>query len=639
MSVDTLHAPAPPQMQPDAPSQLPGGGAALHTVMGRASPAPARVSEANGKQTAQPAPATTTEASPARNDAGDLRTGTSGTQNGASSSSSASRKSPPNVRRDLHGRSPATDVLRDINECVGRLISIRTLPCPNQADSRFRDFFASDQSSTSSVTRRPDAAQNTTSSPASQPKPHQSSSATHQSANASQKPPGPGQNNEAEMTRAQSPGTAHLQPPANGVKANNRRQSAAQADSSSAIPEHLIRDVSYVPKRRGRPPAAPSNGYERVLSPVASQHMTMAADPNMEAMRMALEAVARESARAGALQAQLDRALQDVQHLRQKEQAMLAEFDHRVLRAVKHHKQQLEAALAAQQTRIEELEDRLREGGIQIKSQDADASTMVPDCDSQRTTSLSPLADIDAMKTRLPPMAPPVQTRLPPPPRSISNSPEPMSASVPPSEGTSSHKPSRRAPSLGRFETGPPLAPPQGRSTSGSGTKLPSLDHQHQHHPHVTSEKRTAADSIDHLRDRDDASSVASSERSAKRRRTSQETSHSHPHAHTYAQQLAQRPETDGFFDAARMRAYATAGAPIPEYDVQRIKLIYEEDSKGNHVCRVCTLNSASGQSVGFPVGTPEVDLVMHGVGAHPGLWHSSLSSDSLNIQQVRPAT
>ncbi|KZV80466.1 hypothetical protein EXIGLDRAFT_732768 [Exidia glandulosa HHB12029] len=635
MSVDTLHAPATPQMQPDAPSQLPGGayhgaarishqtsharedrsrspgGAALHTVMGRASPAPARVSEANGKQTAQPAPANTTEAAPARNDAGDLRTGTSGTQNGAPSSSSASRKSPPNVRRDLHGRSPATDVLRDIID-------------------------------TSSVTRRPDAAQNSTSSPASQPKPHQSSSATHQSANASQKPPGPGQNNEAEMTRAQSPGTAHLQPPANGVKANNRRQSAAQADSSSAIPEHLIRDVSYVPKRRGRPPAAPSNGYERVLSPVASQHMTMAADPNMEAMRMALEAVARESARAGALQAQLDRALQDVQHLRQKEQAMLAEFDHRVLRAVKHHKQQLEAALAAQQTRIEELEDRLREGGIQIKSQDADASTMVPDCDSQRTTSLSPLADVDAMKTRLPPMAPPVQTRLPPPPRSISNSPEPMSASVPPSEGGSSsqpHKSSRRAPSLGRFETGPPpLAPPQGRSTSGSGTKLPSLDHQHQHHPHVTSEKRTAADSIDHLRDRDDASSVASSERSAKRRRTSQETSHSHPHAHTYAQQLAQRPETDGFFDAARMRAYATAGAPIPEYDVQRIKLIYEEDSKGNHVCRVCTLNSASGQSVGFPVGTPEVDLVMHGVGAHPGLWHSSLSSDSLNIQQVRPA-
>lgn len=57
-----------------------------------------------------------------------------------------------------------------------------------------------------------------------------------------------------------------------------------------------------------------------------------AADQNMEGMRMALDAVARESARAGALQAQLDRALQDVHHLRQKEQAMLGEFDHRVAR-------------------------------------------------------------------------------------------------------------------------------------------------------------------------------------------------------------------------------------------------------------------------------------------------------------------
>jgi hypothetical protein len=52
----------------------------------------------------------------------------------------------------------------------------------------------------------------------------------------------------------------------------------------------------------------------------------------MDAVRMALEAVSRESARAGALQAQLDRALQDVAHLRAKEAAVMKEFDARVER-------------------------------------------------------------------------------------------------------------------------------------------------------------------------------------------------------------------------------------------------------------------------------------------------------------------
>lgn len=40
---------------------------------------------------------------------------------------------------------------------------------------------------------------------------------------------------------------------------------------------------------------------------------------------------------------------------------------------------------------------------------------------------------------------------------------------------------------------------------------------------------------------------------------------------------------------------------------------------------------------MGFPVGTPEVDLVMHGVGAHPGLWHSPMASETLlNSQAAR---
>lgn len=165
----------------------------------------------------------------------------------------------------------------------------------------------------------------------------------------------------------------------------------------------------------------------------------------------------------------------------------------------------------------------------------------MPDTDSQRTTSLSPP---DGTKARLPVM--PVQT----------SSPEPKSASLPPSDSSSSSRSSAR---LGRFETG------QGRSTSGSGTKL----------EHVKSEKRPAAGtarSVSHivsLTATDHETASAGSARSAKRRRTS--------------------PDSDGFFDVARMRAYATAGAPIPEYDIQRIKLIYEEDAKGNNVCRVCS--------------------------------------------------
>lgn len=408
------------------------------------------------------------------------------------------------------------------------------------------------------------------------------------------------------MRPISSPAQAPTASQANTVKSSSRRQQAPPAENGNGIPEHLIRDVSYVPKRRGRPPAAPTNGYERVLSPVAP---SPAAPPesHTEALRMALETISRESARAGALQAQLTRALEDVQHLRAKEQAMLTEFEHRVARAVKHHQQKFDATLATHRARIEELEERLSLAEGSHLKHDADSQTVVPDNDSQRTTSLSPMTTEDAAKALLSAKHPHLHRR-PLRPQSRSASPaqrSPTEAMAPPSRPNSrqSHASSvipansTHVPrvSMGRF---PADVSHPGNTFAGAHDKRP-------------------ADCMD--ASRDDASSVAGSDRSAKRRRTASGSS---------AADRAPPAQVAASSDPiARMRAHVAGGAPVPEYDLHRVKLIYEPDSKGNHVCRVCTMHSESGQTVGFPVGTPDIDLVLHGMGAHPGLWHSPMAA------------
>ena len=164
--------------------------------------------------------------------------------------------------------------------------------------------------------------------------------------------------------RGSWPAAAPTVPRTKSSSAATKRQTADNDHQHHHHQQPSLQSQSWVtqngqapPRRRGRPPAMPSNGYERVLSPIPASHHTQNApaqhnqhqmashsshgstapgggggsgNDNIQAVRMALDAVSRESARAGALQAQLDRALADVANLKQREQQMMREFDHRV---------------------------------------------------------------------------------------------------------------------------------------------------------------------------------------------------------------------------------------------------------------------------------------------------------------------
>jgi len=57
----------------------------------------------------------------------------------------------------------------------------------------------------------------------------------------------------------------------------------------------------------------------------------------------------------------------------------------------------------------------------------------------------------------------------------------------------------------------------------------------------------------------------------------------------TASERSAKRARTsDASPNAVHVQTHPQYASP-PKYDAQRVRLIYESDSKGNHVCRVCT--------------------------------------------------
>ncbi|KZV80467.1 hypothetical protein EXIGLDRAFT_413637, partial [Exidia glandulosa HHB12029] len=73
----------------------------------------------------------------------------------------------------------------------------------------------------------------------------------------------------------------------------------------------------------------------------------------------------------------------------------------------------------------------------------------------------------------------------------------------------------------------------------------------------------------------------------------------------------------------------ARAEAPVVEdavtVDAERLSVIYQRDPAGNHVCKVCTLNQGTGGGrVGFPPETEPQALAAHARAAHRSAWDAA---------------